>query len=78
MPEKVKEIIARYTEADPESINGDSKLVEELALTSFDVLVIMSDVEEEFGIIVDEDMLMGIVTVNDVIKRIRELKGEDK
>ena len=75
MPEKVKEIIARYTETDPENINGDSKLVEELGLTSFDVLVILSDVEGEFGITVDEDMLMDIVTVNDVIERIRELKG---
>ena len=77
MPEKVKEIIARYTETDPESISGDSKLVEELGLSSFDVLVIMSDIEGEFGITVDEDMLVDIVTVNDVIKRIRELKGED-
>ena len=50
MPEKVKEIIARYTETDPESISGDSKLVEELGLSSFDVLVIMSDIEGEFGI----------------------------
>lgn len=77
MPEKVKEIIARYTEVTSEKIGGDSKLVEELGLTSFDVLVIMSDIEGEFGIAVDEDMLMGIVTVNDVIDRIREFKGED-
>ncbi len=67
MLDKVREIMTRYVEAEPEQINPDSRLAEDLALTSFAVMSMMGDFEEEFGITVDESELTDIHTVGDII-----------
>ena len=67
MLEKIREIMTRYVEKEPEEINEDSRLAEDLALTSFAVMSMMGDFEEEFGITVDESELTDIHTVGDII-----------
>ena len=53
MLDKVKEIMTRYVELDPSEIHADSRLAEDLALTSFALMSMMGDFEEGFGITVD-------------------------
>ena len=67
MLDKVKEIMTRYVELDPSEIKEDSRLAEDLALTSFAVMSMMGDFEEEFGITVDESELTDIHTVGDIM-----------
>ena len=71
MLEKIREIMTRYVEKEPEEINEDSRLAEDLALTSFAVMSMMGDFEEEFGITVDESELTDIHTVGDIMAYIR-------
>ena len=71
MLEKIREIMTRYVELEPEKIQEDSRLAEDLALTSFAVMTMMGDFEEEFGITVDESELTDIHTVGDIIAYIK-------
>ena len=74
MLDKVKEIMTRYVELDPSEIHEDSKLAEDLALTSFAVMSMMGDFEEEFGITVDESELTDIHTVGDIVAYLESKK----
>jgi acyl carrier protein len=67
MLDKIREIMTRYVELDPEQIQEDSRLAEDLALTSFAVMSMMGDFEEVFGITVDESELTDIYTVKDIM-----------
>lgn len=72
MLDQLKEIIERYADVNPDDIRGDTKLVEELGLTSFAVMGMMGDIEEEFDIVVDEAELTDIVTLDDLIAYIKK------
>jgi acyl carrier protein len=76
MLDKIREIMTRYVELDPEQIQEDSRLAEDLALTSFAVMSMMGDFEEEFGITVVEDELTDIYTVKDIIDYIEKKQAE--
>ncbi len=71
MLDKIREIMTRYVELNPEDIHEDSRLAEDLALTSFAVMSMMGDFEEEFGITVDENELTNIHTVGDIMAYIK-------
>ena len=75
MLDKVKEIMTRYVELDPSEIHADSRLAEDLALTSFAVMSMMGDFEEEFGITVDESELTDIHTVGDIVAYLEDKKA---
>jgi acyl carrier protein len=75
MLEKIREIMLRYVDVEPEEIREDSKLAEELGLTSFAVMSMMGDFEEEFGITVDESELTDIYTVKDIMDYIEKKQG---
>ena len=72
MLEKIRDIMTRYVDLNPEEIREDSKLAEELGLTSFAVMSMMGDFEEEFGITVDESELTDIYTVKDIMDYIEK------
>lgn len=71
MLEKIREIMTRYVDLEPEEIREDSRLVEDLALTSFAIMSMMGDFEEEFGITVDTSELTDVHTVGDIVAYIR-------
>jgi acyl carrier protein len=75
MLEKIRDIMTRYVEIEPEEIKEDSKLAEELGLTSFAVMSMMGDFEDEFGITVDESELTDIYTVKDIMNYIEKKQG---
>ena len=75
MLEKIREIMTRYVDLEPEEIREDSRLVEDLALTSFAIMSMMGDFEEEFGITVDESELTDIHTVGDIVAYLENKKA---
>jgi acyl carrier protein len=75
MLEKIREIITRYADVNPEDIKEDSRLAEDLGLTSFAVMSMMGDFEEAFDITVDESQLTGIYTVGDIMKYLETMKA---
>ncbi|HWQ40675.1 MAG TPA: phosphopantetheine-binding protein [Desulfosporosinus sp.] len=52
-------------------ITLESRLIEDLKLDSLDMLMILSDLEDEFNITIAEDDFLSVVTVNDIAIKLR-------
>lgn len=67
MYEKVLDLIASQLPVKRESITRDSRLLEDLGADSANVMILVMDLEQEFDIIVEDDVLGNIKTVGDII-----------
>lgn len=65
MFEKVRDILAEYTEAD--TITESSMLEADLGLSSFDVVSIVGDFEDAFGIEIADRDIPKFVCVKDIM-----------
>lgn len=63
---RVTELFAGLTDAADE-ITADSELMDDLDISSMDVLFIVASLESEFGIKIPRQMLRKIVSVGDVV-----------
>ena len=54
-------------------IHDNMELVRDLGIDSFDMLMIVNTLEDEFSIIVEEEHLENLKTVGDVVKRLEDL-----
>ena len=68
--ENVKTLIAKQLKADPSTITADTRLIEDLKADSANVMVMIMDLEDNYGIIVEDDQIMNLKTVGDVVKYI--------
>lgn len=68
---KVIELFSTMTEA--EEITPDSELIDDLGISSMDVLFLISSMEEKFKIKVPESAIRKMVTVEDVAEVIASL-----
>ena len=68
MLEKIRNILVNYTETDLESIVGETDLQKDLGLNSFDVINIIVDFEDTFGIEIPDEDVRQFVTVNSIIE----------
>lgn len=75
MLEELKEIMVQYVEVEPEDITEDKRIIEDLGFNSFDFMSLLGELEEKFGIKVDETEVADIHTVGEVIEYIEKLKG---
>ena len=73
--DKVKAIIAQQLRAPEEKITLDARLVEDLGADSANVMVLIMEVEDQFGIMVEDDAIMTLKTVDDVVKYIDSREG---
>ena len=68
--ENVKKMIAKQLKVDEASITADSRLVEDLRADSANVMVMIMDLEDAYGIVIEDDQIMNLKTVGDVVKYI--------
>ena len=68
--ENVKKMIAKQLKADEATITADTRLVEDLKADSANVMVMIMDLEDNYGIVVEDDQIMNLKTVGDVVKYI--------
>ena len=68
--ETVKKMIAKQLKVDEAAITENSRLVEDLKADSANVMVMIMDLEDNYGIIVEDDQIMNLKTVGDVVKYI--------
>ena len=68
--ESVKKRIAQQLKVDEASITADSRLVEDLRADSANVMVMIMDLEDNYGIVIEDDQIMNLKTVGDVVKYI--------
>ena len=72
--ESVKAMLAKQLKADASTITRDTRLVEDLKADSANVMVMIMDVEDAFGITVEDDQIMKMKTVGDVVDYIEKNK----
>ncbi|MGN0584841.1 MAG: acyl carrier protein [Ruminococcus sp.] len=73
MLEQLKPIICEYVDVEPEDIKPDSKYIEDLHFNSYDFMSFLGEIEETFDIMVDEQDVLGLQTVEDSIEYIEKL-----
>ena len=67
MLEKIAEILSKYTK---EEITAESTLVNDLGLSSFDIVSIVTAFEDEFDIEISDRDIRKLVSVSDIIEYI--------
>ena len=65
--ETVKKMIAKQLKVDEAAITENSRLVEDLKADSANVMVMIMDLEDKYGIMVEDDQIMKLKTVGDVV-----------
>lgn len=68
--EKIRKIISSRTGLDKEAISLDANIVDDLELDSIEVFEILSEIEDEFSIEIDEDSYESFKTLKDVVEYI--------
>ena len=71
MLEKIRMILADYTTVPGEKIVESSVLTADLGLSSFDVVAIVSAIEDEFDIEIPDRDIRKLVTIQDAIEYIQ-------
>ena len=73
MLEKIQTMLAEALNLPVEKVTADSKIVEDLGADSLDVVELLSQLEDEYGIIIPDDEVESLVTVADVAAQIEKL-----
>lgn len=76
--DEIKNIIANYTDMEPDEIMDENELTMDLGLTSFDLISLISEFEIILGKSIDNSVLKHIQTVGDVYTYIEENTKESK
>ncbi len=74
MLEKMKELIVNYVDVNADDITEESRFVEDLGFNSYDFMSLLGELENEFDVTVDESDAIGIHTVGEAVKYLKELK----
>ena len=70
---KLKEIIAKQLNLNIEDINDDDDIMDDLMADSLDVIEMVVEVEETFGIQVSDEQLIENRRIGDICKMLKEL-----
>lgn len=68
MLEKIKDIICNIVDVEPEEITEDSKLLSDLSFSSFDLVMLSSEIENEFGVTLSAKNFASVKTVGGIIE----------
>ena len=69
--ERIIALFARMTEET--DITEDSEIIDDLGISSMDILFLISSMEEEFGVKISEKAVRKMITVGDVVDIISDL-----
>ena len=73
MLEKIQNILEEALNIPVEKVSPNAKIVEDLGADSLDVFELLNQLEDEFGIVIPEEDMEGLVTVADVAAAIEKL-----
>ena len=65
--DNVKALISQQLKVPADKVTSDARLVEDLGADSANVMVLIMEVEDQFGIMVEDDAIMTLKTVADVV-----------
>ncbi len=72
--ETVRDIIANQIGLDKSRITLESDIIKDLGLDSLGVVELVMEIEDEYGLVADDDTVATLKTVGDVVKYIEENK----
>ena len=75
MFDKIVALIAAQLPVKKEQIKRESRLIEDLGADSANIMILIMDIESEFDIVVDDDMLGDIKTVGDIVDYLEKHAG---
>ena len=70
--EKIRAMLAKQLNITEDTITMDSRLVEDLKADSLDVVELIMDIEQEYGLQIPEEELPNVHTVGDNIRFIEK------
>ena len=73
MLEKIQAMLAEALNLPLEKVTPDAKIVDDLGADSLDVVELLSQLEDEYGIIIPDDEVENLSTVADVAAEIEKL-----
>ncbi len=73
MLEKIQAMLAEALNLSLEKVTPDAKIVDDLGADSLDVVELLSQLEDEYGIIIPDEEVETLVTVADVAAEIEKL-----
>ncbi|MBO5412518.1 MAG: acyl carrier protein [Clostridia bacterium] len=73
MLEKIQAMLAEALNLPLEKVTPDAKIVDDLGADSLDVVELLSQLEDEYGIIIPDDEVETLITVADVAKELDKL-----
>lgn len=76
MFEKLKKILMEQLNVSEEKITMEANIVEDLEADSLSVMQIIMEMEEEFGLTVEDDDVNNLRTVGDIVKYCEEKVGK--
>ena len=72
--DQVRDMIASQLQVDAASITPESRLVEDLKADSANIMVMILELENQFNIEVEDEVILNLKTVGDVTKYIEAHK----
>ena len=73
MLEKIQAMLAEALNLPLEKVTPDAKIVDDLGADSLDVVELLSRLEDEYGIMIPDDEVENLATVQDVANEIEKL-----
>ncbi len=73
MLEKIQALLAEVLNIPVEKFSPDAKIVEDLGADSLDVVELLSQLEDEYGITIPDDEVESLITVADVAAELEKL-----
>ena len=74
MLEKIQAMLAEALNLPISKVTPDAKIVDDLGADSLDVVELLSQLEDEYGIMIPDDEVENLVTVADVAAEVEKLQ----
>lgn len=74
--EKLQMIISEVLSMEPEEVRAEMSFVDDLGADSLEIFQIMMGIEEVFDVVIDEEVIESIETVEQALQAIGEAQAE--
>ena len=72
--ENVRDALAQQFEVDPDSITMDTNLIDDLGADSLDVVELIMELEDEFGVTISDEAAAELYTVGRIVEYLEKLQ----